>query len=123
MGYRDPSPTQGTAALELSSFITQHLRLCRAALQGRNPIPEGTEAKVQHGALCPEEGVVSMPSGRAVSLLIYRMCACVAKQRGSVNISSANLVMICFVVRTSSARLAAEGAVLWSSTRSSTGDF
>jgi len=39
-----------------------------------------------------------MPSGRAVSLLIYGMCARVAKQHGSVNISSAFLVNIYFVV-------------------------
>lgn len=86
---RDPCPTRGMADFECPSSIIQHLWLCRAVLRGRYPIPEGMEAKVQHRVLRPDEGIVLAPSGRAIPLLIYGMCACVAKQHGSVNISSA----------------------------------
>ena len=117
---RDPYPTRGTADFEYPSFLIQHLWLCRAVLQGRHPVPEGTEAKVQHQVLRPDEGVVSMPSGRAVPLLSYGMCARVAKQRGSVNVSSAG---IRFAVAISNIKLVGEGTLTWNSTWSSKGDF
>ena len=120
---RDPCATRGTVDFERPSFIIQHLWLCHAVLQGRNPIPEGMEAKVQHRVLCPDEGIVLMPSGRAIPPLIYGMCACVAKQHGSVNISFANPVDIRFAVKICNIKLVVEGTRMWNSTRSSKWDF
>lgn len=70
------------------------------------------EAKVQHRVLRPDDGIVLMPSGRAIPLLIYGTCACVAKQHGSVNISSANPVDILFAVKVCKVEMVVGGTLI-----------
>lgn len=120
---RDPCPTRRTADFEHPSFIIQHLWLCHTVLQGKNPVPEGMEADVQHQVLCPDEGIVLMPSRRAIPLLMYGICPCVATRHGSVNISSAKPVGIHFAVKIRNIKLVVEGSLTWNSTKSSKWDF
>lgn len=119
---RDPCPSQ--SAVDFGRpFVAQRPWLCRAVLQGRYPAPEGMEAKVQRRVLCPAEGVVLMPIGRAIPVLIYGMCAHVAKQHGSVNISFANPVDICLAVKVCNIKLIVEETLMWNSTSCSRWDF